>query len=224
MIFLFLLALVIWLLRPSWLMPLWLVAIPVLAPILVFRSGIQNTEDLLNFIFSIWGVFQRIFIIIVLYQLLIKKKKIPGGIRSFMIPCGLLCIYFIFHNGIRHLNIYTLYQNIAGTCYYILPILVMMLDKDVRPKLNVIFGILIFIIALQIIMVPFNLKGIVVYIMRYQDKVFLQEELGLVSGTFSQSNALADFLSVAYLFICVDFFLRKGISKKTYFLTISFEK
>lgn len=217
---LFLLALAIWLLRPSWLMPFWLISIPILAPILAFRSGIQNTEDLLVFIFSIWGAFQRAFVVIVAYQLIIKKKKIPRDIQKFIIACGLLCIYLLFHNVIRHFDIISLYRDVAGVCYCFLPILVMILDKDVRPKLSVIFGVILFIIAIQIIMVPFNLEGIVVYTMRYQDRIFLQEELGLVSGTFSQSNALADFLSIVYLFVCVDFFARKGLSKIVFY-TIS---
>lgn len=216
----FLIALAIWVIRPSWLMPFWLISIPVLAPILVFRSGIQNTDELLNFIFGIWGAFQRVFIVIVVYQLIVKKRNIPKEARVFMIPCVFLCVYFIFHNVVRHFNLTSLYRDVAGACYYFLPILVMILDKEVRPKLKDILGILIFIIAIQIIMVPLNLEGVIVYTMRYQDRFFLQEELGLVSGTFSRSNALADFLSIAYLFICVDFFTRKGISK-TLFYTMS---
>ena len=202
MLLLFLVALTVWIVRPSWLMLLWLISIPLLAPIMVFGSGINDTEGMLAFLFQIWGVFQRVFIVIVIYQLFIKKRKLSKGLSSFLIPCGLLCLYFIFHNGIRHFDAITLYQNIAGACYYFLPILVMMLDKRVRPNLKAVFGVLVFIIAVQIVMVPLNLEGIVVYTMRYQDEVFLQEELGLVSGTFSQSNALADFLSIMYLFVC----------------------
>ena len=217
MFFLFILALVCWIFRPSWLMLLWLISIPLLAPILVLRMGIQTTEELLEFLFQIWGVFQRVFIIIVIYQLVIKKKKMPKGISVFLIPCGFLCVYLIFHHVIRHFDAVLLYRDVAGAIYCFLPILVMMLDKEVRPKLNQLFGVLVFIVVVQLFFVPLNLEGIVVYTMRYQDNLFLQEELGLVSGTFSQSNALADFLSVAYLFICVDFFARKGMSNKTFF-------
>ena len=218
MLIFFILVIVCWILRPAWLMLLWLISIPILAPILVLHMGIQTTEELEGFLHLIWGVFQRVFIIIVLYQLVFKKIRLPKGVSVFLIPWALLCIYFIFHHVIRHFDMVSLYRDVAGACYYFLPILVMMLDKEVRPKLNQIFGVLIIILIVQIFIVPLNLEGIVVYTMRYQDKIFLQEELGLVSGTFSQSNALADFLSIAYLFICVDFFARKGLSNKTFFI------
>lgn len=218
MTLLFIFAFFIWIVRPSWLMLLWLVTIPILAPLMILNSGINDTEGLLGFLLQLWGVFQRLFLIIVFYQLFFKHKVLPKGLSTFLIPCGLLCVYFLFHNGIRHFDATALYQNIAGACYHFLPILVMILDKRVRPNLKAVFGVLVLIVAIQLVMVPFNLEGIVVYTMRYQDKTFLQEELGLVSGTFSQSNALADFLSVMYLFLCVDFFSRKTMSKKLFFI------
>lgn len=218
MIILFVLALIVWIFRPSWLMLLWLISIPILSPILVFRAGLNDPDEVHSFLLSIWGAFQRVFIIIVLYQIIIKRKRFPKGISTVFIPCVLLCLYFIIHNGVRHFDLAALYQNIAGALYYVLPILVMVMDKNVRPKLKSVFTVLLIIISIQIVMVPLNLEGIVVYTMRYQDKFFLQEELGLVSGTFIQSNALADFLSIAYLFICVDFFARKGLSNKTFFI------
>jgi len=183
----------------------------------VFRAGLNDPDEVQSFLLSIWGVFQRVFVIIVAYQLVIKRKRFPKGLSAVLTPCGLLCLYFIFHNGVRNFDLAALYQNIAGALYYVLPVLVMVMDKNVRPKLKSVFIVLLIIISIQIVMVPFNLEGIIIYTMRYQDRNFLQEGVGLASGTFSQSNALADFLSIAYLFVCVDFFARKGMSNKIFF-------
>lgn len=197
-------------------MLLWLISIPILAPIFVLNSGISDPDDLLITITQIWGPFQRVFVIIVLYQLLFNKKKLPKGMSSFLIPCGILCLYLVFHNGVRHFDLVELYKSVSGACYFSLPILAMVMDGRVRPKLSFVFWALVFIIVIQIIMIPFNLEGVMVYPIQYQSEIFLKEELGLVSGTFNRSNALADFLSIAYLFISVDYFSREGVSGKLF--------
>lgn len=218
MTFLFFLAIAVWIIRPSWLMVLWLISIPILAPLLSIYLGIDHPEDIEVFLHTVWGVFQRVFVVIVLYKLFCCKKKIPKGMSVFLIPCGFLCLYFVLHNVVRHFDMVEFYKNVAGACYNFLPILVMVLDERVRPKLSVVFGVLIFIVSIQLVMIPFNLEGVMVYPILYQDHIFLREELGLVSGTFHKANSLADFLSIAYLFVCVDFFSRKSISGRLFAL------
>lgn len=197
-------------------MILWLITIPLLAPLLTFNSGIDYPEDLEDFLHTLWGGFQRVFVIVVLYQLVYNKKKFPKGMSSFLIPCGFLCVYFVLHNVVRYFDAVEFYKNASSACYFFLPILAMIMDERVRPKLSSILWVLIFVIAIQLVMIPFNLEGIVVYPIQYQSYIFLKEELGLVSGTFYRSNALADYLSIAYLFISVDYFSRNGMPGKIF--------
>ena len=206
---LFLVILITYLVRPSWLMILWLITVPLLCPILIPYTGISNSEEMLQYIWLLWGVFNRAFLLIVIYLLILKKRKLPQNIHLLFIIWSILAGYFVFHNIISHFDIAIIYQNAMGALYVCMPMLVMLLDPRTRPNINLFFGSIILIIAVQFIMIPFNMEGIIAYPLRYQESEFVRMELGLVSGTFTRSNALADFVSIAYMFIALDYFFRK---------------
>lgn len=207
-------------LRPSWLMLSWIILIPLLGPIIIPFTGITDSEMALQFLWLLWGVYNRAFLLIVLFLIFLKKRKFPGNILLFIKPWAILAVYFVIHSILTHFDISIIYQNVIGALYTSLPMMVMILDPKTRPTITYFFGVIVLILMIQLVMIPFNMEGIIAYPIRYQEREYVQMEMGLVSGTFTRSNAMADFVSIAYLFFAVDYFTRKKI-KSWFFIIIS---
>ena len=206
-------ALLIYAVKPSWLMLLWLITEPFLCPFLVLQANIVDFEEVQSFNWHIWGVYNRVFLVIIVYELIVRKARFPRNMLSSLIfPWFLLSVFLIIHNLITHLELKTIYENVVGALYTISPMAVMILNKEVRPKLKQVYFVVITIIIVQLIWLPLNMEGVFAYMSRYQEIAINKDEAFLTPGTFTRSNVLADFSSIVFLFIYLDFFSRKKIS------------
>ena len=219
-LFLLLVAFIVYLCKPSWLMSLWLITIPLIAPFLVQRAGIDDFEEVQEFLWPLWGTYNRFFVLIILYRLILKKERFPQRASYFMYPWLTLCVFLFFHNVITHFDLSVIYQNSVGALYAISPMVMFMLDKKTRPSLKQIYVTSIIILLVQLIWLPLNMEGVFAYMSRYQEIVKNVDEASLLPGTFARSNSMADFVSIVFLFIFIDFFARHQIPKWQFLLVI----
>ena len=205
-------ALLIYAIKPSWLMLLWLITVPFLCPFMVLQANIVDFEDAQSFNWLIWGVYNRVFLVIIVYELIVRKSRLPKNLLSSLIfPWFLLSVFLIIHNLITNLELKTIYENVVGALYTISPMVVMILNKKVRPKLTQVYFVVVVIIIVQLIWLPLNMEGVFAYMSRYQEIAINKDEASLAPGTFTRSNVLADFSSIVFLFIYLDYFSRRKI-------------
>lgn len=199
-------------------MSLWLITIPLIAPFLVLRAGIDDFEEVQEFLWPLWSTYNRFFVIIILYRLIFKKERFSQRISYFMYPWLALCIFLFFHNIITQFDLSVIYQNSVGALYAVSPMALFLLDKRTRPSLKQIYATTIIILLVQLVWLPLNMEGVFAYMSRYQEIVLNADEASLLPGTFARSNGMADFVSIVFLFICVDFFARHQIPKWQFIL------
>ena len=206
------LALFVYAVKPSWLMLLWLITVPFLSPVMVLKANIVDFAEAQSFNWFIWGVYNRVFLLIILYELIVRRSHLPIDILSYLFyPWVFLCFFFVIHNLISHFDLKTIYENIVGVIYTISPMAVMLLNKEARPKLKQVYFVVVTIIVVQLIWIPLNMQGIFAYVSKYQEIAVNKDEALLMPGTFTRSNVLADFSSIVFLFIYIDYFLRNKI-------------
>ena len=78
-------ALLIYAIKPSWLMLLWLITVPFLCPFLVLQANIVDFEEVQSFNWHIWGVYNRVFLVIIVYELIVRKARFPRNMLSSLI-------------------------------------------------------------------------------------------------------------------------------------------
>lgn len=210
-IVLFLAGLTIYLLKPSWLMLLWLISTPLLGPFIVFFSGVTDFQEQQEMVWGLWGVYNRLFMLIIFFNLF-RRYRLVRNIQSILLPTALLLFYLVVHNLITHFYPTTILNETLSVVYTLVPLFVFLIDKKMWPSLKGLFIVAIVICVVQLLFIPLNLQGIFTYSGRYQEILEGGTEALLMSGTFTRSNMMADYLSVIYMFITIDFFSRKSLS------------
>lgn len=208
---LFVFAFALYLVKPSWLILLWLISEPLLAPFIVIYSGAVDIEDQLSLVWGMWSVFNRLFILILLFEI-IRGHKLTKSIKPILTPVIVLCIYFVLHNLVTVFSPVAIIHNWLFVFYSILPLLVFLLNKEIWPNLKAMFWVVLIVCIIQVVFIPLNLSGVFAYSGRYVELAKETTEASLVAGTFIRSNAMADYLAVVYLFITIDFFVKKNMS------------
>lgn len=212
---LFVAAFALYIVRPSWLMLLWLISEPLLAPFMVIYSGVADYEEQLQLVWGLWGVFNRLFILILLIEI-VRGHHLTRKIKPLIAPIVVLCVYLLVHNLITHFNPPTIIREWLFVFYTVLPLFVFLLNKKLWPSLKSMVLVVFIVCIVQIVFIPLNLSGVFAYTGRYMELVQGTTESALVSGTFIRSNSLADYLSIVYLFITIDYFTRKSMSLVQY--------
>ena len=213
-------ALIVYCFKPSWIMTLWLITVPLLAPIIVLKNLPAGDADAVyTFLNSIWGLFNRLFLLIIGYELLIKRHRIPTNVIGLFKVLLLLIVYLVIHNIITHFDITILYQNIVSVVYVLSPLFVFLLNKDSRPHLKHLYVAIIVVYIVQLIWIPLNQEGIFAYAARFEEILENHDEAALMPGTFIRSNGMSDYVAITYLFICIDFFYRRKLPLLLFVLT-----
>lgn len=207
-LFLFLIIIACYIVKPEFLMPLWLITTPILAPILVLYAGIADADTTQEVIWSLWTIFNRAFLIIVLYEVLIRKARICLKFVTILLPLLVLCIYIIMHGLVFNFDLGSIYHNLTQVLYVLTLLIVFLLNKKTWPKLSHLLITCCIILIIQLVWIPLNFEGIFAYISRYELYATNSEEAILMPGSFFKSNMLSDFVSFVYLFISIDYFKR----------------
>lgn len=208
---LFITAFTLYLVKPSWLMLLWLISEPLLGPFIVLFSGVTDFEEQQMLVWGLWGVYNRLFLLILIVEF-IRGHKLQRKI-TYLFP-SILCIftYFIFHNIVTFFSPNTIIREWLYIIYAIVPLLVFLMNKKIWPSLKAVFIVVIIVCTIQLLFIPLNMSGIYAYSGRYIEILNSTIESGMVPGTFTRSNMMADYLAVVYFLITLDYFSRKSIS------------
>ena len=207
---LFVAAFALYLIKPSWIILLWLISEPLLMPFIVLYSGVTDYEEQLELVWGLWGLFNRLFTLIFLIELF-RGHFFSRRIHRLLPSIVAICLYFVIHSLITHFEPKAILKEWLFIFYSILPLLVFLMNKKMWPSLKSMFFTILIVLIVQAVFLPLNLDGIYAYTGRYQEMLLGTTESGLVSGSFIRSNSLADYLAVVYLFITIDFFTRRSV-------------
>lgn len=207
-----------YLVKPELLMPLWLITTPIIVPILVLYAGIVDADTAQEVVWSLWTVFNRAFLLIILYEVLIRRARIRQKFVTILLPLLALCIYIIMHGLFFNFDLGSMYHNLTQVLYVLSLLIVFLLNNNTWPKLSHLFITCCIILIIQLVWIPLNLDGIFAYVSRYELYVLNPEEASLMPGSFLKSNMLSDFVSIVYLFICIDYFKRDKIPALIFYI------
>ncbi len=208
---LFLLAFLIYIMRPSWLFLLWLISEPLLAPFIVLFSGVTDFEEQQMIVWGLWGLYNKLFLLIIIVEF-VRGHRFIKSIKPLFLPVICLFIYFVIHNCLTYFYPTTIAKECLSVVYTILPLFLFLLNKKFWPNIKGVYIIVVIVCIVQVAFIPLNLEGIYAYSGRYQEVMKGATEALLMPGTFTRSNMMADYLATVYFFICLDFFSRKKTS------------
>lgn len=215
---LFFVIILLYFIRPSWVLLLWLITTPLIAPVMVLFTGLNDFQDVQLYVWSIWGIYNRAYLLIILIELFIKGSKLKGNLNVLIVPGAVLALYLTFHNLVTYPNFMSIIGQYIGIIYTIPPMIALMLNKRMWPSIKSIYIVVVVVYLFEILWIPLNANGIYAYATRYQE--LMQGELSLVCGTFTRSNMLADYVAITYFFIMLDYFTRKS-TRLIWFVLIS---
>lgn len=208
---LFIGAFALYLVKPSWLMLLWLISEPLLGPFIVLFSGVGDFEEQQMLVWGLWGLYNKLFLLILLVEFF-RGHHFSRNIKPLFPSIIILCVYFIFHNIVTHFSPITIFRECLFVFYTILPLMVFLMNPKTWPSIKSVFIVVLLVSFIQLVFIPLNLSGIYAYSGRYIEILNGTTESNMMSGTFTRSNMMADYLAVVYFFVAIDFFMRKSIS------------
>lgn len=209
----FLFALVLYFVKPSWLMLLWLISEPLLAPIIVLFSGVFDFVDQQKIVWGLWGLYNKLFLLIIIIEIVFRGAKLSFfNIKYMKHPVIILFVFLFFHGIVTHFSFLAITKSYLFVFYTLPPLLVLSLNRNTWPSLNQIFYVTIAIFVIELAWIPLNMQGIFAYSGRYQEILSGSSDSLLIVGSFTRSNMLADYIAIVYFFLTIDYFSRKSIS------------
>lgn len=202
---------ILYFVKPSWIMPIWLITEPIILPIVVFFMGITDAEESELIIWTMFYNFNRAFLFILVYEIIKKRFHPTGNFKSLLSSLLALSVYFVIHNILTHFDLIIIKEHVFSAIYSITPLAVF-IKKESWPKLKYLLCVAIFVIIVQVVWLQLNQNGIFAYIFLYGELAKGVEDVWFMSGTFMRANAMADYISLIYLFITIDFFFRRELS------------
>lgn len=202
---------ILYFVKPSWIMPIWLITEPIILPIVVFFMGITDAEESELIIWTMFYNFNRAFLFILVYEIIKKRFHPTGNFRYLLSSLLALSVYFVIHNILTHFDLAIIKEHIFSAIYSITPLAVF-IKKESWPKLKYLLYVAISVIIVQVVWLQLNQNGIFAYIFLYGELAKGVEDVWFMSGTFMRANALADYISLIYLYITIDFFYRRELS------------
>mgnify|MGYP002523018246 CR=1 FL=1 len=219
MLILYLITILLYYFRPSWIFLLWLITEPILAPVMTLYMGITGYDDTASFIYPLIQGYSRVFLLICLFLIAVKRKIPQSSVKSFIFPWAILLVYLILHSIFIHFDLLIIYGNAFPPLYSSVPLFLFLLDKRTRPSYKHLYWVIMFIYIVELIWIPMNLNGIYAYVGRYEVFFNDPQESVLMPGTFLRSNNLADFVAITFFFVMIHYFEKKCLPKWLFCLT-----
>lgn len=218
-IILLILGLILYLKKINFIMLYWLSLFTLLLPICSLICKCITYDSFYALVNNIRELGRNLFALLVFIEIL-KKYRIPKltyTYYSFFFLIAYLTISGIFIN----FSINALWGYLSEVLSLILPLIFMLLRKDAIPQISTLKKFIILVIVIQLIIAPLNLIGIYVFLPFYFPNIIISEtgqvieshDESLVMGTFSRYNMLANFLTTIYLFLALEYFSKKNISR-----------
>lgn len=196
--------------RPNWLFLYWMLAWPILSPILCLVGDLNDPDSANHFLYtqSQFFAYTYLWIIISNHK---KLKHVIDSIKPILTLIFVLIFYFLFHSIVTNFSAQQIYLNIKEVIYILLPLLVLIIDKRTIPNAKPMFILVSIIMVIEVIFVYLNYLGINAYIAWYTSVLEFPEFANLATGTFYGSARFPDYCATIFTFLTVDFFSRRKI-------------
>lgn len=212
--FIIVVGIVIYIIRPKWIMIYWLITIPVLFPIINLCLFILDREVFLNMVSATHNSQRNLFLLLIIIELTKKKFHFPL-MGDVYIAIGIVAIYMLFHNILHHPDYIDVWAKSSEVISLILPLMLMTMRKDLCPGYRILCKIIGMILVLQIVGLAIDYSGNHVYPTFYIPYVNVRENgvaiddtvrEGVNMGTFPSGSLMANCLSIIYLFVALEYF------------------
>ena len=120
-------------------MPLWLITVPVLAPPYVLMTGTTDIDETYLNIAFFSTCYNRAFTFILLYEIILRKRRIAANLFPIIISYAILVVYLLCHNLIFGSDFFVAYQDVMGNFYYLPLMILLVINEKARPKLKHVY-------------------------------------------------------------------------------------
>ncbi len=211
--------LIIYKIRPRYVVLFWMTWQPFLIPLLVFLFGAYNPEDDALIRVAV-NVTSTLFLFFTLVFLEILRGRKVGDGKHVVRQWTILYLYILLMTCATHFSSSVLIMHLIDTISLVFPfVYLFMIDEAKRPTLHELAVFSITLIGIEAIAVYLNTKGFYFYMSAYLNENFRTangEYVNLVSGTFQRFNALTNYLTTLYLYISLQYYANKELSKVLY--------
>lgn len=195
---------------PFYVLFLYIVGTPFVAYFLIgFESQIKGFHA-----FTYVTSFQRSFILVLCMVEILRKRKISIFYPLFIIGSILLLFLFFwcYYHSLTFKNVYVSYFVV----FDVVPFLIFLfVNKGVQP--NSIIKFFLFVFLLEVFAVVVNLFGIYFFESSYLG--LHNVTISKISGTFHRFNALSNYLTIMFLFLCLEFLTNSVFSRARFSVT-----
>lgn len=199
-------------------MLLWLITVPLLAPFIVLFSGEYMFEDQQKIVWGLWGLYNRLFLLIILYEICVRLSSPRIRYYKILVTFVPLSVFFLFQYVLLHSDFSAIFNPIIATFYTLTPMIALSLNKKAWPNIKGVYITVLIVLIIELLFIPLNMEGIFAYTGHYEEIINGMAEGKLMCGTFTRSNMMADYVSIVFFFITIDYFIRRSISFPHYIL------
>lgn len=185
----------------------WLLIMPVFLPIYFFFYPVYDATTFYDLYFNYKTPLAYLAITIFCLTIL-EKKLYLKDIKGIVIPMICLFMFLVLQNFLRGFHVKGLFWNIRAVVFFVAPLFALLINKKVRPEFHDLKLTMVFIIVLQLLFSVLNLLGYHIY-PSYEDD-FSDH---LISGTFARYNHMTNYICTMYMFISLEYFNEKSISR-----------
>lgn len=208
------LGLIIYKVRPNWLMLYWILFFPLIFPFYVNYMNIYESDSFREAINSTQGSLCNLSILIVVYEILVNHARIRlANIKG---PLIALVFYLIIHNVLTHFSLPIIIDNIRMLLVPIAPICLMKISPQTIPNIKTAYIMTLVIVTIQLVWCILELNGIYPFVYFYLGHSAIGENL--VAGTFHRFNAMSNFLTTIFLIFSIDYYSNHRIKTSVYFI------
>ena len=214
--------LVIYLTKPNFVIPFWIIVEPVLYPLWAFLVKIKDYDSLLVS-HGLNSVARRnMVIILILIAIFRERSKIPPKLIPIIWLVALLIWYLFIQNCF--VNFYlgglnSIFLSILGTCSLLALFLI---DPKTIPSKKIFWACLFGLFGYEIVWLVLNYLHIYPFIpimIGYKVSAagyYYDIDTSLYAGSFLRFNKLSNFLTTIYLFLSLEHFDAKKCSRKCF--------
>lgn len=202
--------------RPKYFFLYWLAIQPYILPVffILFKDSMMPMSD--NYLPNLYFGYPYPFcnLILLFFCVTYVKDNNERGPFRVIVKSLLYLLFFLaiqnaligFRPGVLYINIINVFENIA-------PFLLILINKEVRPKRDSFIHFIFVFVYIQLFFSLLNLADIRIY----RDVSGLYDDT-LIAGTFTRYNHMANYLSIFFFVLTYEYYVCKRLSSKTYYI------
>lgn len=208
--------------KPLWVVFYWLMIPCVVLPLFTFLTFSVSKDVMTQMVNSTFVGTRNLFLVLLVLSF-IKRGEFPKMYRL-LLMLGIISLYFMFHSTIFLSGFGILWGNISEVVSQILPLLYFYNERKHLPSVNSLFKFIVVLLGIELFCVLLNSFGLYFYLSAYVPDFTVSEtgrivfdDESLISGTFTRYNAMANYITTIYLFVALEYFANKSITKKHFY-------